>query len=194
MLKVRLNLRQVVAIAICLAGFSVINAQSVKEMYAELDAKSSIISTSGSWVKFTKVYDVPGKSKDWLYNKLANEVMKRYTQPPTTEWNDDRSVAIITANSTSASKNPNRFKTYWYAKDRLTIEVKAEKVRVNFFLTDIVADKGGGNINYYNPTDFYPNKKRKGGGLDEFYYDFQVFMNYFNAFENLLYGKMDTDW
>jgi hypothetical protein len=167
--------------------------QSVNDIYNDLDKNRAIISISGNWLVFTKFFDVPGKTKKWLYNKLANEVTKGNTKPPTLEWNEDRDVAIISENFELKRKSMRFGGLYWCSFNRLTFEIKEGKVRMTVSVIQI--SNGVDNVRVdYNPSKFYPNKEKKGEGLKELYYVYQNFIGSVKSYEDILTDKADSDW
>ncbi|MDR0829023.1 MAG: DUF4468 domain-containing protein [Prevotellaceae bacterium] len=176
------------------------NAQSAKEIYKYFDEHSSIIKANEKSVEITKILNIQGKSREWLYEKLQAWTIRRYNNP---NFNDaNTNTALISADSwTYSLKNKgNAFNGgSWSVYHSLTIEIKNEKVRIIYTLSSICGAEGLNDgvsvcgFSCYAPQCYpYKTKKNK-KALYEYYYAFYNIIGWLEDIENILTEK-NSDW
>ena len=169
-------------------------AQSSKEIYRVFDAHSSMVREGNNYVDFYKIYECPGKSTDWLFDKLYAWSTSFNLVISSDRNSDVRRISIV---GIITNKKKSFLKASTYANSSLNIEIKEERIRV----TSTVLGVYLGSY-WYNPAEMYPQKKKvemTNQTLQEYYYAFNCFMNWLNQVENIITEKVtptgsNNDW
>lgn len=193
-------MKKITLLLFVLIGFTM-NAQSAKEMLAEIDGKWQLDDNNN--VTFVRIIDAPGMSKEDIYNRALNYFTYNYVSGKSVIQTQDKDAGLVVGKGLydNVHIGMSIITTYVDAWHILRVDVKDGKARAIITLTQYEKKVTGGNTPpNYSTSDVsssYPINPKGGQKTimtKAFYKAYQKAYNTLNSLEKtILEGSTSKD-